>query len=159
MTRSFLLAACFLAAFLFQSQLYAQTCYADAGRDTAICPGACVELGGAVPAADTSKLCSSVVYSWSPASDLSNPSIDRPMACPVATTVYTLRAIFLGPLNDTCCITTSSVTITVKSTCSINLIAPQKGNCGDVAGAIDPIVIATRSRNDVIRDKTNSTIH
>lgn len=109
----------FIAGVLFVNSSAAQTCYANAGRDTAICPGTCVTIGGAIPAQDTSRLCSSVIYRWSPVTGLNDPNIGNPTACPSARTTYTLKVYFFGLTNnDTCCVASSSVTVDIRSTCS-----------------------------------------
>ncbi|MBL7904643.1 MAG: choice-of-anchor L domain-containing protein, partial [Bacteroidales bacterium] len=53
---------------------------ANAGSDVTICSGLSTQLNGS----------GGVLYSWSPATGLSNPSIANPMASPASTTTYTL---------------------------------------------------------------------
>ena len=63
--------------------LSAQCPTADAGANQTICTGGSVQIGPAQPAANA-------IYSWSPATGLSNPNIPNPIASPSATTTYTL---------------------------------------------------------------------
>jgi len=75
---------------------------ADAGRDTAICIGSSVRLGGSSAGGTT--------YSWFPADFLSNPNIAMPLSTPTVTTTYILTATNLA--NG--CIDMDTVTITVN---------------------------------------------
>ncbi len=99
------------------SKGFGQTCFADAGRDTLICPGECVTLGGVTPGSDTSRLADIVKYVWSPSSGLNNPSLAKPTACPSTRTVYTLTIYALNYNNDTICTASSTTIIDIKSTC------------------------------------------
>ncbi|MCF8296180.1 MAG: lamin tail domain-containing protein [Saprospiraceae bacterium] len=80
-----------------------------AGVDTSIACGDTVVLG------DTA-LIPGVVYSWTPAIGLSNPSVFNPSAYPIVTTLYTLT------VTDTVtnCSATASVLITVTAGPSID---------------------------------------
>ncbi|HEX5652845.1 MAG TPA: PKD domain-containing protein [Chitinophagaceae bacterium] len=66
--------------------------------DTTICEGDPVQLGATTDG---------LTYSWSPTTDLTNPSILNPVATPAATTSYQLQA-FVGS-----CSATDNVTVTV----------------------------------------------
>lgn len=74
----------------------------DAGSYAAICQGSSVTMN-ASPGATT--------YSWSPATGLSDPSIQNPVASPATTTTYTLTET--GAFG---CTGTDTVTIAVKPT-------------------------------------------
>ncbi|HKK43810.1 MAG TPA: hypothetical protein VJ963_15445, partial [Bacteroidales bacterium] len=74
------------------------TINANAGPDVSICKGSSVTLNGS--GGDT--------YSWSPATGLSNPNIQDPLASPSVTTTYTLTA------TRGSCISTDQVTVTVN---------------------------------------------
>ena len=97
--------------------------------DTAICIGSSITL-----ATTGSGNC---IYQWSPANDLSNPSIQNPVASPLSKTQYTVTA------KDTWgCISTTSVSIALKSlpvisaygdtticsSASVQLLATSPGN-------------------------------
>ncbi len=68
-------------------------------NDTTICDGACVQLNAT----------GGTSYSWSPITDLSNPNIANPIACPTANTTYTVIVT-----NANSCTATDSVTITIN---------------------------------------------
>lgn len=75
-----------------------------AGNDSTICFGDSLQLG-TLPDSD-------IVYSWLPATGLSNASIANPKASPFLTTTYTLT-------QTQCDVTsTSTVTVTVKHDCN-----------------------------------------
>lgn len=75
-----------------------------AGNDSTICLGDSLQLG-ILPDSD-------IVYSWLPATGLSNASIANPKASPFSTTTYTLT-------QTQCDVTsTSTVTVTVKHDCN-----------------------------------------
>lgn len=74
----------------------------DAGLDQSICLNDSVRLGG------NSSSPLNTIYSWSPTTGLSDPTIANPMASPSVTTKY-----FLSTTNDTCS-GVDSVTITVN---------------------------------------------
>ncbi|MGE0636438.1 MAG: PKD domain-containing protein [Bacteroidia bacterium] len=52
----------------------------DAGADTAVCAGECVQLNAT----------GGLTFSWSPATGLSDANIANPVACPTQTTTYTV---------------------------------------------------------------------
>ena len=84
----------------------ASTIVAEAGNDKSICSGDSVQLAAS----------GGTVYSWTPATGLSNPNIPNPFAKPTSTTTYTV-SVSSGsctPVNDV-------VTITVNA--SITAIA------------------------------------
>jgi len=68
-----------------------------------VCQGACVEIGAAAQ--------SGVSYQWSPTTGLSNANIANPIACPTATTTYTVVATFTNG-----CIVTQDVLVSVNTT-------------------------------------------
>lgn len=79
------------------------TVVADAGPDKLICNGASKQLGvNPKPG---------LVYSWSPATGLSNPNISNPIANPASTTHYTLTVTHEGGG----CLTTDEVDVTVSN--------------------------------------------
>ena len=75
--------------------------------NTAICPGDATQLSGTSPTG---------VYSWSPATGLSDPSIANPTASPSATTTYTLSAT-----GNNGCPGSGSVTVTVNPRAIVSL--------------------------------------
>lgn len=76
--------------------------FADAGEDEAICFGLSTELNGDGGSFDS-------IYTWSPVTGLSDPSIANPVASPTTTTVYTLTTtdVFGCPETD-------EITVTVN---------------------------------------------
>ena len=83
--------------------------------DTTICYGAYIDLFASGSAGS--------VYSWSPATGLSNPNIQNPVATPSVTTTYTVTTTTTGG-----CIATAAVTITVTHT-SITMFTPDTTIC------------------------------
>ena len=75
----------------------------NAGRDTAICIGASVRIGGSSAGGTT--------YSWFPANYLSNPNVAMPLSTPPVTTTYIVTATNLA--NG--CTAQDTVTITVNA--------------------------------------------
>jgi gliding motility-associated-like protein len=65
--------------------------FAGAGADTAICDGGIIQLSGS--GGDT--------YQWIPATGLSNPFVQNPVASPAVTTTYKLAVAVQGKCNDT----------------------------------------------------------
>ena len=65
--------------------------FASAGADTVVCEGSSVQLSGA--GGDT--------YQWIPATGLSNPFVQNPLASPGTTTTYKLAVSVQGKCNDT----------------------------------------------------------
>ena len=99
---------------------FAQTCKADAGRDTTICSTGTVTIGGAAPGVDTSYNCNEVLYRWEPSTGLSDAHAANPVASPSQTTTYTLTVYFRNTTtSDTCCFASDAVTITVGGNCSV----------------------------------------
>lgn len=81
--------------------VYAQ-CTASAGADTAICQGGTIQLNGNGTGSGTMN------YTWSPATDLSCTNCQSPIATPSGNITYTLTVI-----DDTGCVATSTITLTV----------------------------------------------
>jgi hypothetical protein len=78
---------------------------ADAGPDTAICPGSCVLLGGDPTGTGGT---GTYTYMWTPAASLCADNIPNPIACPDSATTYTVFVID----SVTGCAGTDQVTIT-----------------------------------------------
>ncbi|CAN5377254.1 hypothetical protein BH10BAC1_BH10BAC1_08740 [soil metagenome] len=72
----------------------------DAGVDTSICNGSCVQLNASAPGA--------VSYSWSPATGLSATNIANPVACPTVTTPY-----IVSITNGSGCVDVDTIVVTV----------------------------------------------
>lgn len=72
---------------------------ADAGNDTTICDGDCAQLAAT----------GGVTYTWSPTTGLSDPNIANPVACPTATTTYTVTVT-----DANGCVDTDDVIVTVN---------------------------------------------
>ncbi|MCO5261327.1 MAG: choice-of-anchor L domain-containing protein [Lentimicrobium sp.] len=77
-----------------------QPIVANAGSDVSICSGTSTQLNGT----------GGVLYSWSPATGLSNPSIANPVASPAVTTTYTLTVTNASGQ----CASTDQVIVTVN---------------------------------------------
>jgi len=89
------------------------TVISDAGRDTLVCPNDPVPLGRSPDP--------SFVYSWSPATGLSNPSISNPVATVPTTTQYVLSVTNSGGG----CLTLDTVNVNVVNlNDSLELIGP-----------------------------------
>jgi gliding motility-associated-like protein len=73
---------------------------ADAGQDLSICIGDSVTLNATSP--------SGTIFTWSPATGLSNPNVSNPVATPLTTTTYAVI------ISNGLCSDTDSVTITVN---------------------------------------------
>jgi gliding motility-associated-like protein len=71
---------------------------ANAGKDTAVCAGAFLQLSGS----------GGIAYNWSPATGLSSPSVANPIATPADSTTYTLTATAANG-----CIAKDSVTVAI----------------------------------------------
>ena len=65
-------------------QVLADPGIVTAGPDTTVCDSQCVQLFAGVTGAGN------FTYVWSPATGLNNPGIANPIACPTATTTYTV---------------------------------------------------------------------
>ncbi len=77
-----------LALVLFQNKtLHAQALTANAGKDTAICEGLSVTIGG-IPAASGGT--APYKYKWSPSTGLNYDTLANPIATPATTTTYIL---------------------------------------------------------------------
>ena len=74
-----------------------QPVFADAGKDTAVCEGTCVTLGGAPTASGGTPPYS---YKWSPATGLSSDEVANPEACPSATTAYIVTVTDSAGITD-----------------------------------------------------------
>ena len=74
-----------LSLFICSLSLQAQPPSVNAGADQKICPGISVGLGGSPTASGG---VAPLTYSWSPATNLSNPNIANPTAYPSVTTSY-----------------------------------------------------------------------
>ncbi len=81
----------------------------NVGPDLDICEGGCVQL-------DELNRPAGVVYSWSPASGLSNSNIPNPTACPQVTTVYTLSATY-----PDACAAADQVRVTVRPSSPVSI--------------------------------------
>ncbi len=92
---------------------------ANAGVDVTVCANTNVQLNGS----------GGSVYSWSPATGLSNPNIANPIASPASTTTYTLTAT-----NGTCT-STDDVVITVTTALSpaVSITASVNNVCAGTA--------------------------
>jgi gliding motility-associated-like protein len=85
---------------------------ATTGPNATICFGACTNLtsGGGT------------IYSWSPATGLSDPNISNPTACPTVTTTYTVN------VSDGTCSDDAVVVVTVDPAITLN-VAPVNVTC------------------------------
>ena len=68
-----------------------------------------------------SNFCTSISYSWSPSSSLSNPNISTTVATPTATTIYCVTA-WCGSCYDTACVTVTVMPTGVLENNILNLI-------------------------------------
>ncbi len=78
----------------------------DAGRDTTLCEGEAVTIGGSPTATGGT---APLTYSWSPATGLSSTTNPNPEADPTTTTTYTVTVT-----DDAGCEQTDEVTITIS---------------------------------------------
>jgi|SRR6185437_522257 len=122
----------FVIALLLQSiNLFAQSCCtANAGSPKSYCKDS-VQIGGS-PAGTNNcgRACNTVIYSWMPTTGLSNPHVANPWVNPSSTTIYTLTVIvYSTTLHDTCCKSTSTVTVTYLPRCSANAGTPKTICC------------------------------
>jgi PKD repeat protein len=72
---------------------------ADAGADVAVCTGSSTTLGAS----------GGTQYSWSPATDLSNPNIANPVCTPAAAITYTVTVT-----DNNGCVATDDVDVTIN---------------------------------------------
>lgn len=72
----------------------------DAGVDTSICNGSCVQLNASASGA--------VSYLWTPSTGLSSTTIANPMACPTVTTTYVVAIT-----NGSGCVDNDTIIVTV----------------------------------------------
>ncbi|MBN4062544.1 T9SS type A sorting domain-containing protein, partial [Bacteroidales bacterium AH-315-I05] len=86
---------------------------ANAGSDTAICSGSTI-IGGSSTA---SGIFQSYIYSWSPSGSLNDSTIANPTATPTNTTTYIVTVT-----DSLGCTTTDTVTVTLPSPLSTNII-------------------------------------
>jgi len=85
-------------------------------QDPTICAGQCVELISDAPTGGIA------TFEWDPITDLSNPNITNPLACPTVTTTYTITS----QVSE--CTASASTTITVTN---IEVILdPVNTSCG-----------------------------
>jgi len=93
---------------------------ANAGSDISICAGASAQLQGS----------GGSIYSWSPATGLSNPLIANPVASPLITTAYILTVS-----NGGTCTSKDTVVITVNQllTPTVNISASNTNICSGTA--------------------------
>lgn len=102
---------------------------AEAGRDTAVCPGDPVLLG-APPERD------GLLYNWEPLDGLDDPASPQPLAAPNATTTYTLTVtdpnLDHGP---PCNQATDEVTVSARETPELNA-GPDTAVCADDAARL-----------------------
>jgi hypothetical protein len=122
----------FVFACMLQSiNLFAQSCCtANAGSPKSYCKDS-VQIGGS-PAVTNNcgRGCTSISYSWLPTTGLSNPHVANPWVHPTSTTVYTLTVVIINTIfHDTCCKSTSTVTVTYLPRCSANAGTPQTICC------------------------------
>jgi gliding motility-associated-like protein len=84
----------------------------NAGRDTAICAGLSVTLGGTPTATGGTQ---PYTYTWAPGNDISSTSAANPTATPVATTLFTVR---VTDVNG--CTASDAVLVTVNALPVVN---------------------------------------
>ncbi len=82
----------------------------SAGSNVSICPGGSIAIGGS-PTATGGSEAGALVYSWSPATNLSSASVANPTANPSVTTPYTVTVY----RNTPSCSATATVTVTVNT--------------------------------------------
>lgn len=90
----------------------------DAGSDIDLCTGSDTTLNAS----------GAVSYSWSPITDLSDPSIFNPVASPTSTTVYTVTGTDVNNCSDT-----NSIVITVNALPTITVSNDTTICSGDTA--------------------------
>lgn len=99
--------------------VFVSTLNVGISTDTSICKGETIML----------RASGATSYEWTPPNGLSDPKTDTPLASPQSTTTYTVRGT-----DQLGCEQTRSITITVRDTASIRLIA---GSVTAIAGSED----------------------
>ena len=89
-----------------------------AGKDTIVCPGDTVELGGNPTASGTF---TAYKYEWSPVSDLDSVNVANPTAIPNKTTDYIVTVSHVGLPDQDMCDVTDTMTVTTFDVPSINI--------------------------------------
>ncbi|MBL7778270.1 MAG: tandem-95 repeat protein, partial [Chitinophagales bacterium] len=79
---------------------------ANAGTDTTVCTGFCVQIGGSPTGSSGTN---PLQYSWTPTIGLNANNVSNPLACPQITTTYIVQVT-----DSNNCQATSQVTITVR---------------------------------------------
>ncbi|HRO75446.1 MAG TPA: PKD domain-containing protein, partial [Crocinitomicaceae bacterium] len=106
-----------ITCFLINYNTYAQ-CNLSIRPDTAICLGSSIQLTNST----TGK--SPITYTWNASSDLSCTNCQTPTATPTTTATYTLQIT-----DDTNCVATKNVTITVLNLPNSNFSFSQNNTC------------------------------
>ncbi len=87
--------------------------------NVAVCPGSCVMLMATATGGQPG-----FTWAWSPAATLSSPNEFMTIACPIATTTYTVTAT-----DQNGCTATASLTIEVKPTAQASITSPDLDIC------------------------------
>ncbi len=101
---------------------FAQSCCtASAGPNKSYCKDS-IQIGGSPTVTNScGRGCTSISYSWLPTTGLSNPHAANPWVIPTSTTVYTVTVAIVSTItHDTCCKSTSTVTVTYLPRCTAN---------------------------------------
>jgi predicted outer membrane repeat protein len=118
---------------------------ADAGRDTVVCAGGSVRIGGSPTASGGES--SNYAYSWTPTAGLDNPSSSNPVASPAASTTYTVLVTDQSTgLQDS-----DDVRVTIGDTTPPEIQScapPQSATAGSNGTAPVPDFTATTSATD-----------
>lgn len=89
------------------------------------------------------------IYSWAPATGLSNPAIANPVATPSSTTTYTVT------VSNGTCATSADVTVTVNPVPTALSITPA-GPVAFCAGAAAQLLSASGGSGDLFRENFNA---
>jgi len=105
------------------------SCSVSAGPNKSYCKDS-VQIGGSPSGSNNCGRHYISVYSWLPTTGLSSSNVANPWAHPPATTTYTLTVIVYNTLTgDTCCVKSSTVTVTYLPRCSANAGTPKTLPC------------------------------
>lgn len=86
--------------------------FVSAGKDTSLCLGDSITLGGLTTGAGG---VGTLSYSWTPSSGISNASLPNPKALPSSSTTYTVSV-----QDDNACIVSDQIAISLSNNLSVN---------------------------------------